>query len=36
MIEKLDYRKYLSIDNGKGILLRPNDAYILESYGINY
>lgn len=31
-----DYRKYLSIDNGKGLLIRRNDAYILDSYGINY
>ena len=36
MIEKQDYRKYLSVDNGKGILINPNDAYILEQYGINY
>ena len=33
---KEDYRKYLSIDNGKGILLKQNDAYILSSYGIDY
>lgn len=36
MIEKEDYRKYLSIDNGKGLLINSNDAYILEHYGIDY
>lgn len=36
MIEKQDYRKYLSIDNGKGILINPNDAFVLEQYGIDY
>ena len=35
MIEE-DYKKYLSIDNGKGLLLKSNDAFILESYGIDY
>ena len=35
MIEE-DYRKYLSIDNGKGLLIKNNDAYILDSYGIDY
>ena len=35
MIEE-DYRKYLSIDNGKGLLIKSNDAYILDSYGIDY
>lgn len=36
MIKREDYTKYLSIDNGKGILINPNDAYILEQYGIDY
>ena len=35
MIEE-DYKKYLSIDNGKGLLLKSNDAFILEQYGIDY
>ena len=35
MIEE-DYRKYLSVDNGKGLLIRTNDAYVLDSYGIVY
>ena len=35
MIEE-DYTKYLSIDNGKGLLLKSNDAIILDSYGIDY
>ena len=36
MIEKLDYSKYLSVDNGKGILLNQNDVFVLERYGIDY
>lgn len=36
MIENEDYREYLSIDNGKGLLISKSDAYILEQYGINY
>lgn len=36
MIEKDDYEKYLSVDNGRGLLLRRNDAYILEKTGIDY
>lgn len=35
-MKKLDYRKYLSIDNGKGLLINQNDAFILEQYGIDY
>ena len=31
-----DYSKYLSVDNGHGILIPRNDAYILDQYGINY
>ena len=33
---KEDYRKYLSFDNGKGLLIKSSDAYILDSYGIDY
>lgn len=36
MIDKEDYTKYLSIDNGKGILLNKNDAFVLDGYGIDY
>lgn len=36
MIEKKDYREYLSVDNGKGILINSNDAFVLEQYGIDY
>lgn len=36
MSELIDCSKYLSIDNGKGILLNRNDAYVLDSYGIDY
>lgn len=34
MIEKEDFTKYLSYDNGKGLLLKQNDVFILNSYGI--
>lgn len=36
MIEREDYRKYLSVDNGKGLLLKKSDAYLLEKNGIDY
>lgn len=36
MIEKLDYSEYLSIDNGKGILLSKGDAEVLKKYHIEY
>ena len=36
MIEKEDYRTYLSIDNGKGLLLNDNDVFILDQFGIDY
>lgn len=35
MIEE-DYQKYLSYDNGKGLLLKKNDVFVLEQYGIEY
>ena len=31
-----DYRKYLSYDNGKGILLNNYDKEVLDRYQINY
>lgn len=31
-----DYTKYLSIDNGYGILINKDDAFILEQYGVDY
>lgn len=32
----IDYSKYLSVDNGKGILLSKEDALLLEKYDIDY
>lgn len=32
----IDYTKYLSIDNGKGILLSREDVYVLERYGFDF
>ena len=32
----IDYRKYLSIDNGKGLLLKKDDINILYLYGFDY
>ena len=34
MIE--DYREYLSVDNGHGILISKDDAYILNKYNIDF
>ena len=31
-----DYRKYLSYDNGKGILINNYDKEVLDRYNINY
>jgi len=31
-----DYSKYLSYDNGKGLLLKKDDVFVLEQYGIDY
>lgn len=31
-----DYSKYLSIDNGKGLLIRRNDAIVMDRYNIDY
>ena len=36
MIERIDYTKYLSYDNGKGLLINSSDVFILEKYGIDY
>ena len=33
---KEDYTKYLSYDNGKGLLIAPHDKVILDRYKINY
>ena len=33
---ELDCSKYLSIDNGKGILINQTDARILDRHNINY
>lgn len=32
----IDYSKYLSVDNGKGILLSKEDALVLKRYDIDY
>ena len=32
----IDYTKYLSIDNGRGILLSSDDIEILIKYGFDY
>lgn len=36
MIEYIDYTKYLSSDNGLGILIPSNDIIVLEKYRIDY
>lgn len=32
----IDYTKYLSVDNGNGILLNKSDIETLERYGFNF
>lgn len=32
----IDYTKYLSLDNGHGLLINRSDAKILERYGFDY
>lgn len=32
----IDYRKYLSVDNGKGVLINREDISILNNYGFDY
>lgn len=36
MLGDIDYRNYLSIDNGKGLLLGKDVIEVLERYGFNY
>ena len=36
MIIKEDFSKYLSVDNGRGLLLKRNDVFVLSQYGIKY
>ena len=36
MLEDIDYYKYLSVDNGKGLLLSKDDIDILALYGFDY
>lgn len=36
MVERYDYTKYLSVDNGKGLLLSYNDIEVLDKYGIDF
>ena len=36
MLNNIDYSKYLSIDNGKGLLLNKEDIAILYKYGFDY
>lgn len=32
----IDYSKYLSVDNGRGLLLSQDDIVILNKYGFDY
>ena len=32
----IDYREYLSVDNGKGVLINKGDITILNLYGFDY
>lgn len=36
MLELEDYSKYLSVDNGKGLLLNQDDILVLENNGFDY
>lgn len=36
MLNSIDYSKYLSIDNGRGLLLNKEDITILYKYGFDY
>ena len=36
MLEIEDYSKYLSVDNGKGLLLNQDDIIVLENNGFDY
>ena len=35
-MEQIDYYKYLSVDNGNGLLFSMNDARVMDFYNINY
>ena len=35
-MERIDYSKYLSIDNGNGLLFNREDVRVMEFYNINY
>ena len=32
----IDYSKYLSVDNGRGLLLSQDDINVLSKYGFDY
>ena len=36
MLDNTNYQDYLSIDNGKGLLINKQDIEILNKYNINY
>lgn len=36
MLNKTNYKTFLSIDNGKGLLLNKKDIEVLSRYGFNY
>ena len=36
MLNSIDYSKYISIDNGRGLLLNKVDITILYKYGFDY
>jgi hypothetical protein len=36
LLGDIDYSKYLSIDNGNGLLLRRDDIDVLTRYGFDY
>ena len=36
MLGDIDYRNYLSIDNGKGLLLGKDVIEVMEKYGFDY
>lgn len=36
MLKDIDYKNYLSIDNGKGLLLNKEDIKVLDKYGFDY
>ena len=36
MLNNINYQEYLSIDNGKGLLINKKDIEILNRYNFNY